>query len=75
MKNVRSEGRQQEISGVSKIFVKSIRKAPKTFSKTIQFDKINANAYCEKTVRDTVESRFLEQVRDEQNSSSYRGSR
>ena len=56
MKNDRSEGRQQEISGVSKIFVTSIRKAPKTFSKTIQFDKINANAYCEKTVRDTVES-------------------
>ncbi len=53
----------------------SIRKVPKTFSKTIQFDKINANAYCEKTVRDRVESRLLEQVRDEQNSSSYRGSR
>ena len=31
---------------------RQIRKAPKTFSKTIQFNKSYTNAYCEKTVRD-----------------------
>ncbi len=34
-----------------KFSVTSIRKAPKTFPKTIQFNNSNTNAYCEKTVR------------------------
>ena len=52
-KNDRNERRQREIFRVSKTCVTSIRKAPRTFCKTIQFNKSNTNVYCEKTVIDS----------------------